>query len=88
VGNRGHNSIAGFVVDTSGRLTAVGHASTEPVPSAFSLDPAGRFLFAAGSASGRLAAYRINGDRGALTPLTTYAVGQRPQAVLATRLGA
>src|SRR5262249_50252286 len=35
VGNRGHNSIAGFTVDPSGRLTAIGHASTEPVPSAF-----------------------------------------------------
>jgi 6-phosphogluconolactonase len=87
VGNRGHNSIAGFAVDTSGRLSAVGHASTEAVPSAFALDPAGRFVFAAGSASGRLASYRINEETGALTPLTTYAVGQRPQAVLATRLG-
>ena len=84
VGNRGHNSIAGFAVDTAGRLTAIGQASTEPVPSAFSLDPAGRFLFAAGSASGRLASYRINGETGALTPLTTYVAGQRPQAVLAT----
>src|SRR5262249_11860844 len=88
VANRGHNSIAGFAVDAAtGQLTAVGHASTEPVPSAFCLDPAGRFLFAAGSASGRLASYRINGETGALTPLATYAVGQRPQAVLATRLG-
>jgi 6-phosphogluconolactonase len=87
VGNRGHNSIAGFAVDTSGRLTPAGQASTEPVPSAFCLDPAGHFVFAAGSASGRLASYRINEETGALTPLTTYAVGQRPQAVLATRLG-
>src|SRR6201997_1987131 len=69
VGNRGHNSIAGFAVDASGRLTAAGHASTEPVPSAFSLDPAGHFVFAAGSASGRLASYRINNETGALTPL-------------------
>jgi 6-phosphogluconolactonase len=87
VGNRGHNSIAGFAVDTAGRLAPVGQASTEPVPSAFCLDPAGNFVFAAGSASGRLAAYRINGETGALTPLATYAAGQRPQAVLATRLG-
>jgi len=87
VGNRGHNSIAGFAVDASGRLTPAGQASTEPVPSAFCLDPAGHFVFAAGSASGRLASYRINEETGALTPLTTYAVGQRPQAVLATRLG-
>jgi 6-phosphogluconolactonase len=86
VGNRGHNSIAGFAVDPAGHLTPVGQASTEPVPSAFCLDPAGRFLFAAGSASGRLASYRIN-ETGALAPLTTYPAGQRPQAVLAARLG-
>jgi 6-phosphogluconolactonase len=84
VGNRGHNSIAGFAVDAgTGHLTAVGHASTEAVPSAFGLDPAGRFVFAAGTASGRLASYRINSDTGALTPLAVYSVGQRPAAVLA-----
>jgi 6-phosphogluconolactonase len=88
VANRGHNSIAGFAVDAAtGRLTAIGHVPTEAVPSAFSLDPAGRFVFAAGSASGRLASYRINGETGALTPSATYAVGQRPMAVLVTRLG-
>jgi len=85
--NRGHNSIAGFRVDSAGRLTPAGHASTEPVPSAFCLDPAGRFLFAAGSASGRLASYRIDGETGSLTPLATDEVGRRPQAVLATSLG-
>jgi 6-phosphogluconolactonase len=87
VANRGHNSIAGFSIDAAGRLSPVGHASTEPVPSAFCLDPEGHFLFAAGSASGRLASYRINSDTGALTPLATYDVGRRPQAVLATALG-
>ncbi len=88
VGNRGHNSIAGFAVDAAtGRLTVIGRASTEAVPSAFALDPAGHFLFAAGTASGRLASYRINQETGALTLLTTYAVGQRPAAVLAAQLG-
>jgi 6-phosphogluconolactonase len=88
VANRGHNSIAGFAVDAAtGHLTAIGHASTEAVPSAFGLDPAGRFVFVAGSASGRLAAYRIDRESGALTPLETYAVGQRPMAVLAAQLG-
>jgi 6-phosphogluconolactonase len=88
VGNRGHNSIAGFAVDAAtGHLTAIGQAPTEAVPSAFGLDSAGNFLFAAGTASGRLAAYRISGETGVLTPLATYAVGQRPAAVLATRLG-
>jgi 6-phosphogluconolactonase len=88
VANRGHNSIAGFAVDAAtGHLTAVGHAATEAVPSAFGLDPAGRFVFAAVSASGRLAAYRIDGDAGGLTALASYAVGRRPMAVLAARLG-
>jgi 6-phosphogluconolactonase len=87
VGNRGHNSVAGFAVDTAGHLTATGHASTEAVPSAFGLDPEGHFLFAAGTASGRLASYRIDTGTGALTPLGTQAVGNRPAAVLAVQVG-
>jgi 6-phosphogluconolactonase len=87
VGNRGHNSIAGFAVDpATGRLTPAGHAPTEPVPTAFGLDSTGSFLFAAGTASGRLASYRVNGETGALTPLAVYTVGQRPAAVLAVAL--
>jgi 6-phosphogluconolactonase len=88
VGNRGHNSLAGFAVDAAtGRLTARGHVATEAVPSAFCLDPAGQFVVAAGTATGRLAVYRIQGETGALTPLETYAVGQRPAAVLVTQVG-
>jgi 6-phosphogluconolactonase len=87
VPNRGHNSIAGFSVAADGRLTAVGRVSTEAVPSAFSLDPEGKFVYAAGSATGRLASYRINGETGDLTPLETYSVGQRPMWILTTRLG-
>jgi 6-phosphogluconolactonase len=85
--NRGHNSIAGFAVDSaSGRLIALEHVSTEAVPSAFSLDPEGNFLFAAGSTSNRLAAYRVDRESGKLTPLETYDVGKRPMWVLITRL--
>lgn len=87
VGNRApnHSSIAAFGIDpTSGQLTALGHATTEPVPSAFCIDAAGRFLFAAGTASGRLASYRIDGQIGMLTSLAIEEVGQRPAAVLAT----
>ena len=88
VPNRGHNSIAGFSVDAStGRLTAIGQVSTEAVPSAFSLDPEGKFVFSAGSASGRLASYHINGESGVLTPLETYTVGKRPMGVLITSIG-
>jgi 6-phosphogluconolactonase len=90
VGNRAVNgsSIAAFSVDpASGHLTAAGHIPTEAVPSAFCLDPAGHFLFAVGTASGRLASYRINQQTGALTPLAVEEVGQRPATVLAARLG-
>jgi 6-phosphogluconolactonase len=87
VGNRGHNSIAGFAVDgASGQLSALGQVPTEAVPSAFGLDPDGKFLFAGGTASGRLATYRIDSASGALTPLGTQEVGKRPAAVLAVRL--
>jgi len=87
VPNRGHNSIASFTVDAEGRLTPADHAATEPVPSAFSLDPSGRYVFAAGSATGQLASYSVNGDTGEMTPLGTYAVGERPMWVLTTTLG-
>ena len=90
VGNRAANSsnIAAFAVDpAAGHLTAAGHIPTEAVPSAFCLDPSGHFLFAVGTASGRLASYRINQQSGALTPLAVEEVGKRPAAVLATRLG-
>ncbi len=85
--NRGHNSIAGFSVDASGRLTAIGQVPTEDRPSAFSLDPQGNFLVAAGSETDRLASYRVNGDTGELTPLEIYSVGKRPMWVLITNLG-
>ncbi len=87
VPNRGHNSIAGFSVDSGGRLTPAGHASTEAVPSAFSLDPSGRFMYAAGSATGVLASYRVNPATGELTPIDTYPVGSRPMSVLTATLG-
>jgi 6-phosphogluconolactonase len=87
VGNRGHNSIAGFAVDAAGRLTPAGHAPTEAVPTAFGLDSTGMFVFAAGTATGRLASFRVDGGTGALTPLDVYTVGRRPAAVLAVPLG-
>ena len=88
VPNRGHNSIASFTVDpATGTLTAAGRASTEAVPSAFSLDPQGKFVFGAGSATGRLSSHSIDGETGEMTPLATYDVGARPMWVLTTTLG-
>ena len=67
--NRGHNSIACFAVDaTTGYLTPRGHQPTETIPRAFSLDPTGTFLYAAGLES---AAWRatVSMTTGLLQPL-------------------
>jgi 6-phosphogluconolactonase len=85
--NRGHNSIAGFAVNAAtGLLTSIGQTASEPVPRAIGLDPGGRFLYAAGLESGRLAAYRIDPDRGVLQPLKSYPVGARPMWVMMIKL--
>lgn len=84
--NRGHNSVASFRVDpSSGRLTFVDRASTDPVPRAFGLDPGDQYLFATGQQTGRLTAYRVE-EAGTLTPLETYEVGNNPMWVLMTTL--
>ena len=84
--NRGHNSVASFRVDpSSGHLSFVDRASTDPVPRAFGLDPGDQYLFATGQQTGRLTAYRVE-ETGALTPLETYEVGNNPMWVLMTTL--
>ena len=65
-----------------GRLTRTAIVPTEPVPRAFSLDPDGRFLYAAGLESGNLALYEIDQDTGGLAHVETYAVGAAPMWVL------
>lgn len=85
VANRGHHSLAGFQVDdNTGKLHPLGHTATEAVPRGFGIDPTGKFLYAAGEATGKLAAFRI-GARGHLKRLGTYPVGERPWWVLVTR---
>ena len=86
--NRGHNSIAGFTVDpSSGALSAAGHVATQAVPRAFSLDPQGKFVYAAGQETGNLTSYLIDQDTGELTPSEIYPLGNRPMWVLTTELG-
>ncbi len=88
VSNRGHDSIACFAVDGTGRLTGIGIQRTEPVPRAFGIDPAGHFLFAGGQDSGKLASYRIDAQTGRLSPLRTYTVGKQSMWVLILALPA
>jgi 6-phosphogluconolactonase len=89
VSNRGHDSIAAFAVESgTGRLSAIGHQTTEPMPRAFNHDPYGRYLYAGGLTSGQLASYRIDPHTGVLTPLEIYAVGKNPMWVLPVRAAA
>src|SRR5262249_10127381 len=55
VSNRGHDSLAGFAIDESGKLTALGQTPTEKTPRSFDVTPDGRFVLAAGEGSGKLA---------------------------------
>jgi len=77
--NRGHDSIACFLVDSStGQLTSNGIVASEPRPNALCLGLQDKFLFSAGQDSGRMASFNINPDSGKLTPLGTYPLGNGP----------
>ena len=81
--NRGHDSIACFVIDGgSGQLERTAIVPSEPVPRALSLDPQGRFMYAAGLNSGKLAAYAVNEAWGGLDRIGTHEVGTEPMWVL------
>jgi 6-phosphogluconolactonase len=68
--NRGHDSIAVFAVGESGHLTPAGHVSSGGRgPRHFAVDPGGRYLVAANQHTDNLAGFRIDPERGTLTPL-------------------
>jgi 6-phosphogluconolactonase len=70
-GNRGHNSIAVFHVDSeTGKLELVERVSTEgDWPRDFSLDPTEKFIVASNQNSSNLVLYRRNPETGKLTLL-------------------
>lgn len=87
VANRGHNSLAGYRVDShTGKLTSLGQTPTEPTPRGFTIEPFGRYLYAAGQSSNRLAAFRIDRKTGSLTRFATYNVGKQPWWIHVVRL--
>jgi 6-phosphogluconolactonase len=87
VSNRGHDSLAGFAIDPSGKLKALGQTPAEKTPRSFEIDPDGRYVLCAGEGSGKLAVYRVDLDTGRLTRLHTYEVGKSLTWVLAVRMG-
>ena len=68
--NRGHNSIVAFQVnETTGKLTLVGHFSTQgSAPRNFMITPDGSLLLAANQNSDNVVAFFIDQTTGKLTP--------------------
>ncbi|HEX8835568.1 MAG TPA: lactonase family protein [Candidatus Acidoferrum sp.] len=67
--NRGHDSIALFHIDQTGKLTAAGDYSLEgKEPRHFALDPSGNFLLAEDQLSDKIVTFHIDQKTGALAP--------------------
>jgi len=67
--NRGHDSIAVFTIDKSGRLTLKGNTPTQgKVPRNFALDPSGRWMIVANQNTDNLVVFAVDQKTGGLTP--------------------
>jgi 6-phosphogluconolactonase len=81
--NRGHNSIAGYVIDQkTGKLTSLGQFETEAIPRSFTISPSGKWLVVAGQETDHLQNYLIDDSTGRLIPQQRIQTGRRPWAVL------
>jgi len=87
VSNRGHDSLAGFAIDDTGKLSAIGQTPTEKTPRSFDIEPDGRYVLGAGEGSGKLAVYQVDLATGKLTRLHTYDVGKSLSWVQAVKVG-
>jgi 6-phosphogluconolactonase (cycloisomerase 2 family) len=87
VSNRGHDSLAGFAIDSAGKLTTLGQTPTEKTPRSFDIEPDGRFVLSAGEGSGKLAVFAVDLDSGKLTRVQTNDVGKSLSWVLAAKPG-
>jgi 6-phosphogluconolactonase len=73
------STLAVFAVRAgSGLLDRRQSIATETQPRSFAIEPSGRFLFAAGEKSGRLAMYERDSASGGLRLCGSYPVGEKP----------
>ena len=85
--NRGHDSIACYVVEANSGLVKVTACTPVPAkPRSFDISPDGRFLYAAGQDSGELAAYEIDQNNGSLKEVSRFFIGNCPMWVMAVLL--
>lgn len=65
--NRGHDSIALFAIDASGKLSPLGHESTRgKTPRNFAIEPSGKYLLVANQNSDSIVVFRILPQTGKL----------------------
>ena len=76
--NRGHNSLAVFAEAADGSRTYQACYPTEPVPRFFGIDPTSRLVLSAGSQTGCVATFSLDGETGNLQPSQKYEVGAGP----------
>ena len=83
VANRGHDSLAAFLIDSeTGLLSFIDRFTCEAATRSFEFSPDGQYLYAAGKDSGKIAAYRVHEDTGALTRFQTVDIGKDPWAIV------
>jgi 6-phosphogluconolactonase len=76
---RTSSTVSTFAVDrASGLLRLQGSAPTVRQPRALAIEPAGRFLLAAGQLSNSILCYSLDADTGEPKPLQEYPVGLNP----------
>lgn len=67
--NRGHNSIAIFKIEDSGKLTNVDFVPVAgKTPRNFAISPYGKYLYAASQDTGNITTFKINSENGKLKP--------------------
>lgn len=83
VGNRGHDSVAGFAIDqTSGIASFIGTTPTGGrVPRDFAFDPTGRLLLVANQESDVITLFRYHFDTGSLIPFAAPIPSGSPTAI-------
>lgn len=82
-GNRLHDTIAFFSIDTAGKLTFVGEEWTHgDYPRSFTIDPTGNFLYSCNQRSDAVTTFRVNRQTGRLTFTGQYTPVGTPAIVV------
>jgi 6-phosphogluconolactonase len=87
-GNRLHDSIAIFSVESDGHLTFVSEEWTRgSYPRSFALDPTGRFLYCCNQRSDAITVFRVDRASGTLSFTGYYAAVGNPSSIVFLELG-